>query len=39
MWYDKTATFDRLIIFSPTLAREPKGKAFLKAKHNFEITY
>ena len=39
LWYDKAGSFDRLIIFSPTLQREPKGKAFLKAKHNFEITY
>lgn len=39
MWYDKAGTFDRLIIFSPTLSREPKGKAFLEADHNFEISY
>lgn len=39
LWYDKAGSFDRLIIFSPTLQREPKGKAFLKAEHNFEITY
>lgn len=39
LWYDKTITFDRLIIFSPTLSREPKGKAFLNDKHNFQITY
>lgn len=39
MWYDKAGTFDRLIIFSPTLSREDKGKTFMKAKHHFEITY
>lgn len=39
LWYDKTNTFDRLVIFSPTLSREPKGRAFLEGKHNFEITY
>ena len=39
MWHDKVGTFDRLIVFSPTLHHEPKGKAFLKADHNFEITH
>jgi hypothetical protein len=39
MWYDNSKSFDRLIIFSPTLAREPKGQAFLSGKHNFEISY
>ena len=39
MWYDKAGTFDRLIIFSPTLSREEKGKRFLKDKHKFEVTY
>jgi len=39
MWYDKSKSFDRLIIFSPTLSREPKGKAFLKADHNFQVSY
>jgi hypothetical protein len=31
--------FDRLIIFSPTLAREEKGKAFMARAHSFEPTY
>jgi hypothetical protein len=39
MWYDQSKTFDRLIIFSPTLSREHKGATFLKAKHYYEITH
>jgi len=38
-WYDKSGTFDRLIIFSPTLSRESKGQTFMDGKHYFEITY
>lgn len=38
-WYDKAKTFDRIIIFSSTLHREPKGQAFLSSKTNADITF
>jgi hypothetical protein len=37
--YDKTRSYDRIIWFSPTLGREPKGKAFIEGKKNCELVY
>jgi hypothetical protein len=39
LWYDKAKTFDRIIIFSPTLSREAKGRKFLEDDHYFDVTY
>lgn len=37
--YDKTKSFDRVVWFSPTLGREPKGRAFIESKKNFELNH
>ena len=39
LWADRAGVYDRLIVFSPTLSREAKGKAFMASNHKFELTY
>lgn len=38
-WYDRSHTFDRLIIFSPTADKDAKMKRYISDKHNFNVTY
>lgn len=38
-WYDKSKSFDRIIIFSTTAHKDPKMKDFITSKTNAEIVH